>query len=122
MMLLAKQNSRISTVSCVPKLIICATITVGDSVTLRHHPCTPALYKRAPRYLDRHYHTYSQFRFSTETIADEYASSLVSSFFGLGIEHTLKPLQADLGVGVSCCGARIVPSGSRVSGPVRSMG
>jgi hypothetical protein len=44
------------------------------------------------------------------------------SIRGLGIKYTLKPLQADLGVGISRFGARIVPSRGGERGPVASMG
>jgi hypothetical protein len=46
---------------------------------------------------------------------------LVSPFFGLGVKHKLEPLQADLGVGVSTVGVRIMPSRSGVRAPVGSM-
>ena len=58
----------------------------------------------------------------SKAVADQDASSLVSSFFGFGIKYTLKPLQADLRVGISRVGARILPSRGMKRGPVASMG
>ena len=58
----------------------------------------------------------------TEAVANQCSWFLVSPFFGLGIKHTLEPLQADLGVGISRFGARIVPSRGGKRGPVASMG
>ena len=57
-----------------------------------------------------------------ETVTNEYPWVLVSLFSGLGIEHTLEPLQANLGVGVPRFGACIVPSRGRERGPVASVG
>jgi hypothetical protein len=56
-----------------------------------------------------------------EPVADQYSRSLISSFFSLGIEYTLKPLQADLRVGIARIRAGIVPSRGRECGPVASM-
>jgi hypothetical protein len=58
----------------------------------------------------------------TEAVACQHPWLPVSSFFGLGIKHKPEPLQADLGVGESRFGARIVPSGGGERGPVASMG
>lgn len=58
---------------------------------------------------------------SPEAIRDEDPWFLVSLHFGLGVEHTLDPLQADLRVGVSRLGTRIMPSRSGKCGPVASM-
>ncbi len=57
-----------------------------------------------------------------KAITDQYPWSLVSLSFSLGIKHTLEPLQANLGVGISRFGARIVLSRGRECGPVASMG
>ncbi len=56
-----------------------------------------------------------------EAVANQYSRSLVSSFFGLGMEYTLEPLQADLGVGIARIRAGIVPSRGWECGPVTSM-
>jgi len=57
-----------------------------------------------------------------EAVAYQHPWFTISPFFGLGIKHTLEPLQADLGVGISSFGARIMPSRGGVRGPVGSMG
>ena len=46
----------------------------------------------------------------SKAVADQDASSLLSSFFNLGIKYTLKPLEANYRVGISRVGARILPS------------
>jgi hypothetical protein len=56
-----------------------------------------------------------------EAVANQYSRSLISSCFGLGIEYTLKPLQADLRVGIARIRAGIVPSRGRECGLVTSM-
>jgi hypothetical protein len=56
-----------------------------------------------------------------EAVADQYLRSLVSSFFGFGIEYTLEPLQADLGVGIARIRAGIVPPRGRECGLVTSI-
>lgn len=58
----------------------------------------------------------------SKAVADQDASSLVSSFFNFGLKYTLKPLEANYRVGISRVGARILPSRCRKSGPVTSMG
>jgi hypothetical protein len=55
---------------------------------------------------------------STETIANQNAWLLMRPRFSLGIEHTFKPLQANLRIGVSSFGARIMPFRGGVHGPV----
>jgi len=57
-----------------------------------------------------------------EGVTNQHPWFLVSLSFGLGIKHTLKPLQANLRVGASRFGARIVPSRGGQRGPVASMG
>lgn len=47
---------------------------------------------------------------------------LISSFFGLGIEYTLEPLQANFKIGISRIGARIMPSRGGERDPVTSIG
>jgi len=44
------------------------------------------------------------------------------NLYYLSGSNTLEPLQADLGVGVSSFGARLMPSRGGVRGPVGSMG
>ena len=56
-----------------------------------------------------------------EAVTDQYSRPLISSFFGLGIEYTLEPLQADLGVGVARVRAGIVLSRGGECSPVASM-
>ena len=58
----------------------------------------------------------------SKAVADQDASSLVSSFFNFGIKYTLKTFEANYKVGISRVGARILPSRGRKSGPVTSMG
>jgi len=57
-----------------------------------------------------------------ETVTNQHPWLLVSLSSSLGIKHALKPLQADLGVGVPRFGARIMPSRGGERGPVASMG
>ena len=57
-----------------------------------------------------------------EAVLYQHPWFLVSPFFGLGIKHTLEPLQADIGVGKSRFGARIEPSRGGIHSPVISMG
>src|SRR5436305_14222109 len=57
-----------------------------------------------------------------EAVANQHPWFLVSTLLGLGVKDTLEPLQADLGVGISRFGARILPSGGGEGGPVASMG
>lgn len=57
-----------------------------------------------------------------ETIANQNAWLLMRVCSDLRIEHTFEPLQADLRVGVSRFGARIMSSRGGVRGPVASMG
>ena len=56
-----------------------------------------------------------------KVILYEHPWFFISLFFGLGIKHTLKPLQADIGVGESRFGARIQPSRGGIRGPVISI-
>jgi hypothetical protein len=58
----------------------------------------------------------------SKAVADQDAWFLVSSFFGFGIKYTLELLEADLRVGISRVGARILPSRGRKGSPVASMG
>jgi hypothetical protein len=57
-----------------------------------------------------------------EAVANQNTWSLLRPSFSLRVEHTFEPLHADLGVGVSRFGARIMPSRGGVCGPVASMG
>ena len=57
-----------------------------------------------------------------KAVTNQHSWFLVSLSFGLGIKHTLDPLQANLRVRVSRFGARIVPSRGTERGPVASMG
>ena len=57
-----------------------------------------------------------------EAVKNQHPWLLVSLSSSLGIKYTLKPLQADLGVGISRFGARIVPSRGGERGLVASMG
>jgi hypothetical protein len=59
---------------------------------------------------------------SAEAITDENPWFLVSLHFGLGVKHPFDPLQADLGVGVSRLGARVMSSRGGICGPVALMG
>jgi len=56
-----------------------------------------------------------------EAVANQYSRSLISLFFSLGIEYTLKLLQADLRVGIARIRAGIVPSRGKECGPITSM-
>lgn len=58
----------------------------------------------------------------SKAVTDQDAWFLVSHFSGLGIEHTLEPLEANLGVGVSRFRACIVPSGGGECSPITSVG
>ena len=57
-----------------------------------------------------------------ETVANQNTWLLMRMYSGLGIKHTFEPLQADLRVGVSRFGARIMPSRRGVYSPVASIG
>jgi len=57
-----------------------------------------------------------------ETVTNQHPGFLVSLSSCLGIKHALKPLQANLGVGIPRFGACIVPSRGRERGLVASMG
>lgn len=57
-----------------------------------------------------------------EAVTNQHPWFLVSLSFGLGIKRTLKPFQANLRVGVSRFGARIVLSRGEERGPVALMG
>jgi len=56
-----------------------------------------------------------------EAVAYQYPWFLVRPFFGLGVEHKLEPLQADIGVSISTVGVRMMPSRSGLRDPVGSM-
>jgi hypothetical protein len=56
-----------------------------------------------------------------EAIAHKYPWVSVGSFFSLGVKYKFEPLQADIGVGVSTVGVRIVPPRSGVRYPVGSV-
>ena len=57
-----------------------------------------------------------------KAVTNQHPWLLVSLSSSLEIKHTLEPLQANLGVGVSRFGARIMPSRGGVRGPVASVG
>jgi hypothetical protein len=57
----------------------------------------------------------------SKAVTNQHSWFLLSLFFSLRIKHTLKLLQADLGVGVPRFGARIVPSRGGERSPVASM-
>jgi hypothetical protein len=57
-----------------------------------------------------------------ETVVNQNTWLLMRPRFDLGIEHTFKPLQTDLKVGVPRFGARIMPFKGGVRGPVTSIG
>jgi hypothetical protein len=57
-----------------------------------------------------------------KAVTNQHAWFLVSTSFGLWVKYTLKPLEANLGVGVSRSGACIVPSRGGERGLVASMG
>jgi hypothetical protein len=65
---------------------------------------------------------YPQFRASTKAVANQDPWFLVSSSLSLGIEYTLKPLEADFKIGIFRIRVRILPSGGRERGLVASMG
>jgi hypothetical protein len=56
-----------------------------------------------------------------KTIANQYPWFLTSLSFSLGIKHTFKLFQADLGVGIPRFGTRIVLSRSKKHDPVASI-
>ncbi len=55
-------------------------------------------------------------------VTNQYLRSLVSSFLGFRIKYTLKPLSANLRVGISGFGASVLLSRGRERGLVASMG
>lgn len=57
-----------------------------------------------------------------EAVVNQNPWFLVRPCSRLGIKHTYESLQADLRVGISRFGARIIPARGGVSGPVASMG
>jgi len=57
-----------------------------------------------------------------EAVANQRPWFLVSTLPSFRVKDTLEPLQADLGVGISRFGARILPSGGGKGCPVASMG
>ena len=59
---------------------------------------------------------------SAEAVINEYPWFLISLDFGLGVKHTLNPLQADLEVSISRLGAHIMLSRSGKCGLLTSMG
>ncbi len=58
----------------------------------------------------------------SKAIADQDASSLISSLSSFRIKYTLKPLEANYRVGITRVGARILPSRGGKCGPATSMG
>ena len=56
-----------------------------------------------------------------KAVANQDASSLVSLFFGFGIEYTLKLLSAHLRVGITRVRARILPFKGKKCGLVTSI-
>jgi hypothetical protein len=56
-----------------------------------------------------------------EAVAYQYPWFPLSPFFGLGIEHKLKPLQGEIGISISTVGVCIVPPRGFVRSPVGSM-
>lgn len=57
-----------------------------------------------------------------EVVANQNTQSLLRPSFGLRVEHTFEPLQANLRVGISRFGAHIMPSRGGVRGLVASTG
>jgi hypothetical protein len=58
----------------------------------------------------------------SETVINQNPWPIVCPRFGLGVEYTFKPLQADLRVCISRFGARIMLARGGICGPVTSMG
>jgi hypothetical protein len=58
----------------------------------------------------------------SKAIADQDASSLISSFFSFRIKYTLKPLKANHRVSITRVRARILLSRGRKRGPVTLIG
>jgi hypothetical protein len=52
----------------------------------------------------------------SKAIADQDASSLISSFFGFEVKYTLKPLKANYKVSITRVKAHILPSRGRKRG------